>query len=247
MKSLLSAALTGLALFSVGELNAATVLMDFGSTTVTNTDGLGRAWNTISETSAESAPLALISTDGAASGVSLQVSNITPRTSVGWNGTNTNGTQAPTGDAAARGYPASATRDSLYGNVGLFNSTTAPDLRMTFTGLNAATTYDLYFYASRTSVTDVRTTDYAVTGLTGPTVATLDASNNIGTVVSLMGIAPDSSGRILIDVDPGATNNNSSGFYYLGVMEIVAVPEPSGVIGLLALGGLLGGRRFRKL
>src|SRR5688572_24691214 len=101
-------------------VQAAMVLIDFGiaSTPTPSPDSLGRFWANVDNTNDQSVDLALIATTGDDSGYRLTISNLPGVTNpVGFNGANENGTTTPTGEAALRGYPATATRDSLYGNT----------------------------------------------------------------------------------------------------------------------------------
>ncbi|MBT64199.1 MAG: hypothetical protein CML13_13420 [Puniceicoccaceae bacterium] len=61
-------------------------------------------------------------------------------------------------------YPSGATSDSLYGQTGKFASFTDNGQAVfVFSNLNPGTAYDFTFYASRTSVSDNRETQYALT------------------------------------------------------------------------------------
>jgi len=134
-----------------------------------------------------------------------------------FNGNNDVGTQV------SSLYAVDATRDSLYGNTEIFNNLTNIFPSFKLTGLDPATKYTFTFYASRTGVSDVRETDYTVTGGNSG-LATLDAANNIDTTVSVADITPDGAGEIRIDLTPSANNNNGNHFTYLGVLQVVAVP-----------------------
>ena len=253
-RRLLASAVVGLAI-TAAAADAAVVLIDFGAaTTPTVTDALGRRWNNVDSGNDQSgSPFVLNTTDAVPtdSGYRLTVTN--PPTGVtnpvGYNGVNENGTTAPTGDAALRGYPATATRDSLYGNAtgAPFGNLNVEAVRLVLSNLNPNETYDLDFFASRTGVTDNRQTQYVVTGANSAT-ALLNAANNTGTIAGVDGIVPDQSGQIIIDMTAGPANTNTANkFFYLGVLEINsnAVPEPASIT-LLSMGGglaLLARRR----
>lgn len=234
-----------------GQARAAQALIDFGAAaTPTTTDGSGRTWNNVNDANDVSgSPFTLTSTTGIDSGYRLTISNPPGTTNaIGFNGANSNGTTAPTGTAAARGYPATATEDSLYGNTASFNGSVVQAVRLTLTGLSAAEQYNLDFFASRTGAGgDVRQTQYAVTGGNGSTTVFLNASENTGTLASATGVTPDTNGRITIDVSPGPANTNANGFFYLGVLELNSspVPEPASLVGIGAATavGLLARRR----
>ena len=100
--------------------------------------------------------------------------------------------------------------------------------------------------SSRMGVTDNRETQYAVTGGGGTESVFLNVANNTSNLASLAGVVPDAGNQIVIDIDPGPNNNNGSGFFYLGVLEINSspVPEPAGM-GLLGVAGLALLRRRR--
>lgn len=66
-----------------------------------------------------------------------------------------------------------------------------------------------------------------------PVTATQDSlfGNTVANLTGLAGISPDANNQITIDIDPGPNNNNASGFFYLGVLDLTStpasVPEPS--------------------
>ena len=153
------------------------------------------------------------------------------------------GTEMPTGDAAA--YPVSATDDYFFGHTTPFAGADPNPLgQFKLFNLDPALTYDFTFFASRTGVSDTRDATYAVTGTSSASVV-LNASNNNSDVVRVMGIAPDSNNEIFVDVTPGPNNDNSNGFYYIGLMQVDFVPEPSS-LGLLLGGALLWLASYRR-
>jgi hypothetical protein len=208
---------------------AQTFLFDFGST---NVSGIG--WNTVPNTvSTDSAGqlLDVISSDGAFTNVDLLMI-------ARFNGENLNGT------TASSIYPSAGTSDSMFGNTEIFNNLTNIFPEFKLSSLDPTKAYNFTFYASRTGVTDTRTTDYTVTGATSG-VTTLNVVNNIDNVAKLNGIIPDAFGEIRIALSPNASNNNGNHFTYLGILEAtaVAVPEPATASGLAFGLGTLALRR----
>jgi hypothetical protein len=176
----------------------------------------------------------LIDSTGAATGFGANVSGF-------FNGSNTQGTTAPTGAASA--FHAQATRDNGFGHAAAFGGNPlTPMGTVALTGLNPALTYDFTFFASRTGATDIRETEYAVAGLNSGS-ALLDASNNTSNVATVLSIAPTALGEITIQIDPGPNNNNASQFWYIAAMQFSAtVPEPT-CAAVLAAAPLLMRRR----
>ena len=191
-----------------------TILIDFGSPTL-QTSGATRYWNNVDTDNMLSAH-ALDTVAGISSGVTLTIDS-----ALRFNGANTNGTTSPTSgsDMAMLQYPTTALQDSLFGNDVAFGGGTFTVARVTLTGLDPNATYDLIFVASRMSATDIRTTDYLVIG-GSPAIRTLDASNNQSEIAEILDMAPNAADTITITIDPGATNTNTYGFYYLNTLEI---------------------------
>lgn len=229
----LTAVTIGLSL-TTAPTRAANVLVDFGATaTPTAVDTVGRTWTNVLDGNDQSGnPFTLLSSaNGADTGYRLTVSNPAGVTNtVGFNGSNTNGAAA-TGTAAARNYPLTATQDSLFGNTVAFGAGIVQATRVTLSNLSPTELYALDFYASRTGVTDNRETEYHVVGGNTNTSVFLNVANNTGNITGLAGVSPDANNQITIDIDPGPNNNNASGFFYLGVLDLTsspaAVPEPA--------------------
>ena len=161
------------------------------------------------------------------------------------------GSEAPVGDAA--GFLVSATDDYFFGHTTPFAGADANPLsQFKLFNLDPTATYDFTFFSSRQTVSDNRETRFTVTG-SSSSFLDLNPSNNNSAVAKFLGIAPDGSNEIFVDVAPGPNNDNSNGFYYLGLLQIdiipdrSVVPEPSavGLLGFLVAGGLLLGRRRR--
>lgn len=157
------------------------------------------------------------------------------------------GSEAPAGDAA--GYPVTATDDYFFGHIGPFAGADDNQLgQFKLFSLDPTHIYDFTFFASRQTVTDIRDAQYTVTGdisLSG----VLNASNNNTDVLHINGIRPDGNNEIYVDVVPGPNNDNTNGFFYIGVMQVDTspIPEPS-AISLFFVGPLLAAAwsRYRK-
>ncbi len=208
-------------------------LLDLGGGSITGTgpspDDPVNTWNNI--------PTSVTLTDAGQSAGLVTIENsatlVTLQMTSRFNGVNENGTLESTI------FPGNATRDSLFGNTAVFGelSNVFPAFRLT--NLDATNLYSFTFYASRTAVGDNRETQYDIAGAT-QTVAFLNASNNIDTVATSVGILPDASNAITISITPGPNNTNANTqFTYLGVLRIDAAPIPEPATGVLALAGLL--------
>jgi hypothetical protein len=213
---------------------AVTWLFDFGAGTTPTTNGAdpndpANFWNNITPTIGQSDTGSLfdvVTTTNVVTDVDfLMISR--------FNGPNENGTTVSTV------YADNATRDSLFGNTEVFGGFSNITPIFKFAALDPSLSYTFKFYASRTGVSDNRTTDYTVSGSVSGT-ASLNVANNINNFVTVSDIFPTAGGEITISLLPNAANNNSNHFTYLGVLEMQAVPEPvSGLmlgIGALALG-----------
>lgn len=208
--------------------SATELRLDFGSPD-SPTQGGGaaesRSWNNLTGTvaSTDSGILeSLVATDGTPSDLYLAMISR-------FNGVNENGT------LSSSVFPASATRDSLYGNTEAFGGLENVTPIFALGGLVPGTTYRLTFYASRTGVSDNRETRYTVTGGT-EVVADLDASNNLDTTVTVDSIQPSAGGEITIALSPGPNNNNANHFVYLGALRLDTV-TPGGPSYLIDAGG----------
>lgn len=152
------------------------------------------------------------------------------------------GSEAPAGDAAA--YPVDATDDYFFGHTIPFAGADAnPQGQVRLFNLDPTKQYDFTFFASRQTVNDTRSADYDVAGLNSGSIS-LNASNNNTEVAKVLGISPDGNNDIFVTVTPGADNDNGTGFYYIGLMQVDVVPEPAS-LGLFGLAGLALLRRRR--
>ena len=181
-----------------------------------------------------------IDTTGAATGVSLTVTSATGFNEINFNGGGTSSPGAPASDY----FEGQTTNDALFGHTGTFYVDGPRALiEYTIAGLNPALTYDFTFYASRGTVSDNREAQYDVAGVNAG-LALLDAGNNVSNVAQVLGIAPTAAGELTMTIQPGPNNTNSTGFFYLGGLDINPVPEPASLC-LMGLGGLLIAARRR--
>ena len=114
--------------------------------------------------------------------------------------------------------PASASADSLFGNVEEFGGLSDVLPSFLIGGLEAGGSYDLTFYASRLAG-DNRETVYTITGEETSFVA-LNVAGNISEFATATSVEPNAAGEIRIDLSPGANNNNANHFIYLGALRI---------------------------
>lgn len=155
------------------------------------------------------------------------------------------GSEAPAGDAA--GYPVDATDDYFFGHTTPFAGADPNPLgQVKLTNLESGVLYDFTFFASRQGVTDTRSALYTVTGANSAS-GSLNASNNDTEVLRVQGILADGNNEIYIDVEPGLDNDNTTGFYYIGLMQVDVVPEPSAIALLLSGLGLPLVARLRRV
>lgn len=200
---------------AIGDLNLPVFLFDFGSSNTPTKDDSENVWNNVTQSvgCSDSGVLAsLVTTNGLATEAALVMLTR-------FNGANENGTLASTL------YPASATRDSLFGNTKAFSGLENIYPSFKLVGLDPLLAYSLTFYGSRLGVGDFRETGYTVVGADS-TFAALDAGNNVDDVTTVTGIQPDATGAITISIAPTDNNTNAYEFTYLGVMKVE--PTPAG-------------------
>jgi poly(3-hydroxybutyrate) depolymerase len=164
----------------------------------------------------------LVNSSGQATGVALSITIPFNRS-----GANTLGTQTPSSSVE---FPASATRDSFFGNAAAsWNGYLVTNSRIELTGLDPNYAYDFVVFASRMSVSDNRDTEYKFSGANVST-AYLNASNNTTLSPAVPGIRPTSSGVIAIDIKPGPANTEVHRAFYIGAMKMTSRsldPPPS--------------------
>jgi len=238
----IAAAVTFTAGFS--EVQAQTYFFDFGDGNgnfVTSFDDEGNTWNTVPNTVSRSNDQIFdFIYDSLNNQSTLQLEMVSRFNSENGNGTNASGL-----------YPSSATRDSMYGNASIWEGLTNVTPKFKLTGLDPSKDYNFTFYASRTGVTDNRTTQYVVTGsAVGSTE--LNVANNISNVAQLFNVSPEptigfNTGEVLVELFPAASNTNgTTKFTYLGVMKVEVVPEPTSALMLASGIGILTLRRRRR-
>ena len=187
------------------------LLFDFGSDatpTIGGESGPAEVWNNVTSIGQEDFGFLgpLLTAEGNSTFIALQMVSR-------FNGPNESGT------TSAGIYPATATRDSLYGNTELWQGLENITPIFKLYGLDPAATYTFTFYASRTGVGDNRETRYTVTGAS-ETFVDLDAANNVTNTVTVSDVVPDGMAEITIALTPGPNNNNGNHFTYLNVLEV---------------------------
>jgi lysophospholipase L1-like esterase len=173
-----------------------------------------------------------VGTDGAATGIGLRMVSR-------FNAANLEGT------TASVALPASATRDSLFGNTAAFGGLADVFPAFRLTGLDPARVYSVAFHASRTGVVDRRETRYVVGGR-DERYADLEAANNVSRMAWVTGVRPDGDGEIRLRLEPGPANDNPNRFTYLGALRFEWRPFESPPPPVLEAPRLAeGGLRFR--
>ncbi|SDL96871.1 Por secretion system C-terminal sorting domain-containing protein [Catalinimonas alkaloidigena] len=166
-------------------------------------------WNNLTDEKA-GAIEDLLNQAGLNTGISVAVTDA-------FNGNNTNG--LPANDSLS--IVGEASRDSFFGSkvpaVG-GNEITGG---VTFSGLDPNTAYSFGLFASR-EATDNRETTYTVEGATSETVS-LNAASNVDSMARVHNLYPSAEGTIVVTATTGVNNNNPSGYYYLGVIEVAYV------------------------
>lgn len=126
--------------------------------------------------------------------------------------------------------PKEVSKSSFYGNTATWLGIIIPKSTIKFTSLDPLRKYDFSVFASRMSATDNRETYYKFSGaIAADTIVYLNASNNTNNIVKAIGISPDSSGEISIEIGPGPNNNNPTGFYHINALNIKTNDIASGM------------------
>ena len=191
-----------------------TALIDFG-----NTEESGDNYNNVTGAAvgSEGSIVPIINSDGTTTGITLTIDNE-------FNGTNGQGTQMAGEDVP---FVSTATGDSFYGAASVAFGGLAgpnPNAGFTLTGLEADLYYSFTIFASRAGVTTVdnRSTLYTIAGGGDAKTASLNATNNVDQLAVIENVQADENGAISFTAEPNqGVNNNTSGFYYLGAIEMV--------------------------
>jgi len=195
---------------------ADTVLIDFGPSSEA---AVTAGWNNLGQQQAvhTTGDITLLNTAGQPTGISVRF--IQP-----FNGTNAAGPES----APDLPFPATAIKDSLYGNAAPWSSgwisKTDPLLPvLEFIGLTPGKRYTFTYFASRKGGPS-RDTDYSLDNGDHTTVVTLDASNNTSRVAISDPIQPSPDGKLTLKLTPGEANATTQKFVYLGLLKIESAP-----------------------
>lgn len=186
-----------------------TISIDFGDQASGNVTP--SPWNNL--TDARKGSLSgLMDSKGNATSVAIAVTD-------SFNGINTAGV------TSNANLPANATKDSFFGSMQpavLGNEVTGG---FTFTGLDVNVTYNFGIYASRGTPSDNREAKYIVEGAAKDST-TLDPVGSNPSMVWVNSIKPKADGSIVVTATAGPNNSNSSGYYYLGAIQMTYTPVP---------------------
>ncbi len=196
----------------------ASVFVDFGS----NSPAFMTTGNWNNMTEHQSGSINLMDEGGNATGIKLAV------TDAFYNGSNTNGTPTPTGDAAI--FVQNAASDNFFCNGAVWGTNAAnPEAIITLTGLVPTKYYSFSVFASRMSVTNIRDAKYTFTGSNGAKFENLDASNNTSNIAFVKDVKPTALGEIVFKSEPGPNNTSVEKFFFLGAMKIAMSNWPTAV------------------
>ncbi len=138
--------------------------------------------------------------------------------------------EGPTTTATELNMPGDVTKKSFFGNKKQFGGMATPTAVVKFSSLDKNETYDFVLFGSIMNCTDNRETYYKFSGkMPADTILYLNASNNIKRLVKAVGIAPNESGEIELEVGPGPNNDNSRGFYYITALSFAPHDAASGL------------------
>lgn len=181
-----------------------TINIDFGS-------GSQRSpvpWNNISDPTAGA--VADLTTDqGYSTGISIAITSP-------FNAMNN---VTATADDTLGIHPMAAT-DNFYGNTSAFGGKTIPMAVLTISNLDVDKAYSFAFFGNRASVSENRETLYTVEGLTNPDPVALNVSSNTSKMVRVSNVMPKPDGTIMVVVEKGPNNKNTTGFFHISAMKI---------------------------
>ncbi|NIJ46420.1 lysophospholipase L1-like esterase [Wenyingzhuangia heitensis] len=188
---------------SIGFISAQTetIYIDFGYGSTSSAS----PWNNITNNTPGTVT-SLINTSTVETGIGLKVTD-------GFEGINGTGTTSPNGSL---GYPSNATSDSFFGS-------TSDTASLLLSNLVVGKSYTIDFFGSRVGVADNRETAFEVVAETTQTVS-VDTAENTSNVATLT-FKPKADGTAVINVAKGPNNTNSSGFFYLGAIELEYATE----------------------
>jgi len=179
-------------------------LIDFGSPGNTTSGN----WNNITTTNLSEPNL--IDSNGNLTGVALNIDDV-------FDDYNPSGTNSPD---ASLNFPSTATSDSFFGENQIFQGTLEPTGGFILSGLDISKFYSFRIFASRMGAgNESRETLYTISGLTSQS-KTLEVFRNTSNIADILNVQPDATGEIKFTSTTGPGNNNSFGFYYLGVIEM---------------------------
>jgi hypothetical protein len=255
-------------LFSASSAMAATrYLVDFGRNDVAtggnqgaitpSPDANGNYWNNFNKEEfnadtgsfdvPETASInGLISDANGASGIGIQLLDLTGNNEWEANGAANGGLLGPSAGLLGDFAIETATRDYFF--------TTQSSASLVLSGLNPNATYDLKFFGTR-DTGSIRRTQYRGTGAGGPLLSAVLQTSGSGSgsaahpngndddTVGILGLTPNGSNSIQLDM-----LTIEGGFSYVGIMSItetVRVPEPASIslLGIVAAGTVAIWRR----
>lgn len=190
--------LTSFVLFFLNPIysQSETIYIDFGS----GTNETATSWNDMTN-NVNGNIYNLMNSNSEETGIGISITD-------GFEGINETGTASPD---SGLNYPASATSDSFYG-------TSLDSGALLLSNLVIDKDYTIAIFGSRIGVSDNREASYEIIAETTQTIF-LDATENTSNVASIT-FKPKADGTAIINVSKGPNNNNPSGFFYLGVIEL---------------------------
>lgn len=181
-----------------------TIYIDFGSA-IAGYESTA-SWNNITSNGSGNVYNNLLNTNASDTGISIAITD-------GFEGINLSGTSTPN---SSLNYEGTATRDSFFGSDA---SASTDSSTLLLSNLVVDKTYSISIFASRTGVSDNRETAYTIDGEVLQTIS-LDPSNNTDNEATIT-FKSKADGTATIEVAKGINNNNSAGYFYLGIIKLV--------------------------